>query len=86
MDFLYQNTIGFFQDSLLEFLDEEVESIKEDFDVQIIYNRQVLYDCIVDYYKWLIPILSNDGIITIKDKEKKINELIQKYNKAVGGL
>ena len=75
-------TLGYFQDTLLEYMDAMIISMNDIENTNIIeYNKQALYDCIIDYYKWLIPNLANTGNVNIIAVKQEIKELIEKYNK-----
>ncbi len=79
---LHNCTLGYFGDVLLERLDYYVEELNDLEHTNITdYNKQSLYDCILDYYKWLIPMLSTQGTIKNSQVKSQINTLIQKYNK-----
>ena len=81
-EFLYKNTIGFFEDSLMDALDEEIELTSLEYDISIPkYNKHAIYECIIDYYKWVIPKLSKEGIISYDQLVLETNKLIEKYNK-----
>ena len=79
---LSEGTLDYINDSLPQQIDVMIKSINSDENTNIIeYNKQAIYDCIIDYYKWLIPILSKEGIVELDAVKQKINELINKYNK-----
>ena len=67
--FLYNHTIKKFNNSLLELLNDLNE-----------YDKQTIYNFITIYYNWIIPILSDKGIVEFKEVEDEINMLIHKYN------
>ncbi len=78
---LYNCTIGYFGDFLYERLDGYIEDISEQEHTDIVYsNKQIIYDCIMSYYKWLIPILSHEGSVKQEEIKSEINKLIQQYN------
>jgi len=81
-DFIRENTIGYFEDRLPNKLDNIIKVINKQEKTNITkYNKDLLYECIIDYYNWLIPILAVEGEIDDSDDVKnKINELITKYN------
>lgn len=78
---LYNCTLGYFADSLLMKLNIYIESICEEENISIKeYDKKLLYDCIIDYYKWLVPILSTKGAVKPSEVKAQINILINKYN------
>lgn len=80
---LYNCTLGYFADDLLEKLDSYIEDVNDIENANITdYNKDSLYNCIINYYKWLIPILSKDGKVTTTEVKAQINTLIKEYNKS----
>jgi len=81
-DLLRENTIIGFGDCLLEQLDILIESICYDENAPVSkYNKQAVYNGIINYYKWIIPILSKNGAVNNVEVYNEIDTLIEQYNK-----
>lgn len=77
------HTISYFDDTLLDHLDIKIKGINYEENSNVTsYNKQSLYDCIIEYYNRLIPVLARNGEVDDIFTTTIINELIQKYNES----
>lgn len=81
--FLYNCTINIYSDALMDYLNSHVVNVQDKYGKVDNINKQGLYDCIIAYYKWLIPILSKNGAVTEPEVRAEINNLIKDYNNSL---
>ena len=71
-----------FSDVLPIWINGYIENINYEEKVNIInYNCSLLTNYIIEYYKWLISILSKKYFVTHEEVNDKIKILIDNYNK-----
>ena len=81
---LRENTIIGFEDCLLEQLDTLILNICRDYNIVVPkYNKEILYSNIVAYYEWIIPILSEKGVVSNKEVYEEIDSLVEEYNSKI---
>lgn len=74
---LYKWVLNRFEDSLLDRIDGYVSDITRKYG-NVEYNKQMLYDKIIEYFKWLLQNLSEKGYVTRQEVSDKIDILIKR--------
>ena len=74
---LYKWTIGTFGDVLYSRLDRYIKDIMSDYKI-VEYDKNKVYNIIIEYYKWLILNLSKQGEVTSLEVSNKIDELVDR--------
>lgn len=81
---LYNMTLNQFGDTISIWVITHVDQINYKEKVNITdYNSSILENYIIEYYKWLIPILAKGYFVTHEEVNNKIKELIDDYNKNI---
>lgn len=79
---LETNCINTWADTLESSLPNEIESLSSIENLSVPrYNTKKLYECIINYFKWLYTELSNKESVTYSMISNKIDELINIYSK-----
>ena len=47
------------------------------------YDEEVMYNCVIMFFEWMIEELSSNGFVDIDSYRDKLNEVINKYNQEV---
>lgn len=78
---LKENTIDMIEDVLLNRIKNNIDYLEDlGYPKDIKYDKNKVYNCIIEYYDWLIKELSTKGEININETYNKINELMKKLN------
>lgn len=58
------------------------DSEKEELDIKY-YDKEVMYNCILMFFEWMIEKLSSVGYVDRDSSNNKLKKVIEKYNKEV---
>lgn len=66
--------------SLIHLYHKDVETQKLDISY---YNEEVMYNCLMMFFEWMIDELSINGIVDRNKYHNKLKEVIDKYNREI---